>query len=58
MWVRTVGHRWAPWLADDHGLEAEDHEILWAEMPVVGAMPQSWIDHMAQYEDEDEDAWS
>lgn len=55
MWVRTAGRQWGPWLCDDHGLEMEDHELGWADLPVVGKMPQSWIDDMARYEDDEDD---
>ncbi len=53
LWVRTCGWRWDVYPADDHGLDVPDHAVPWSTFPIVGMMPQPWVNEHVKWHHED-----
>ena len=53
LWVRSSGGTWEPFIHDNHGVGAADHELPWRDHPVVGAMPEAWVAKERRYDEED-----
>jgi len=50
LWVRSYGWTWEVFYRETHGLWIEDHTIPWRTYPIVGTMPQPWIDEHVEYQ--------